>query len=94
MWDPRPRQINTPGSANTLGVSKRATRLGRIHTGAFTPLTSLALGSGPAGAKPVFVKSVLANLPECAADMRPNFTRRGWIDAPTPTTPAQTNPTC
>jgi hypothetical protein len=56
--------------------------------------TSLALGSGPAGAKPVFVKSVLANLPECAADMRPNFTRRGWIDAPTPTSPAPTNATC
>jgi hypothetical protein len=40
-----------------------------------SPSHSLRSCSGPAAAKPVFVKSVLANLSKCAADMRP--ARRG-----------------
>jgi hypothetical protein len=34
------------------------------------PLALASLGLGPGAAKPVFVKSVLKNLPECAAHMR------------------------
>jgi hypothetical protein len=39
---------------------------------------SLRSCSGPAAAKPVFVKSVLENLPECAADMRPARNPGRW----------------
>jgi hypothetical protein len=36
-WDPRPRQIDTTGFANTLGISKWATRWEGPHTGAISP---------------------------------------------------------
>jgi hypothetical protein len=56
IWDPEPRRLDGPGSANLLGVSD-GPRAGR-HPGrsAQFPPASLAPGSGPAAAKPVFLK--------------------------------------
>ena len=50
-------------------------RYGRSTGNVQSPSHSLPSCSGPAAAKPVFVKSVLANLPECDPDMRPAATR-------------------
>jgi hypothetical protein len=44
------------------------------HAATFSPPHTRSCAA-PAAAKPVFVRSVLANLPECAADTRPAATR-------------------
>ena len=72
IWGPAtPRQINTRVPQTRPGVSKWATRWRGPTQERAVPLASLALGSGSAAAKPVFLKSVLENLPERTADMRP-----------------------
>jgi hypothetical protein len=66
-----PRQNRPPGSR----WQQRRTRccVGE-HAATFSPPHTRSC-SAPAAAKPVFVRSVLANLPECAADTRPAATR-------------------
>jgi len=63
---------STPlGSANSSAFPN-GPRAGRDpHRNVQFPSHALRSCSGPAAAKPVLVKSFPANLPECAADMRP-----------------------
>jgi hypothetical protein len=70
---------STPlGSANTLGISTWGHALGRTHTGALSsPLALASLVLGSRRSETGLCEIVLANLPECAADMRP--ARRGVI---------------
>jgi hypothetical protein len=77
---PGENRHHSAGSKARIGVQR--VRRGHValweeHAASFSPSHSLCSCSGPAAAKPVFVKSVPANLPECAADMRP--VRRGPI---------------